>query len=220
MRTVVMRIRFTTPCLGNRRDNKQGGMLCHLRDGQNRIVFLQSWWDSAMTQAAQAFGRHQTDVRKIRWSPIIDGVPRVYRRYYKKDKARKHEAFRAGDEIAVKAMVPSEISLGDFRQLVDVLGEFFGISPFRSSGGVRNARNAGLDGGFGRFEVMEVREHGGHHQKESEHAGDKASDAPTARPDADADVRQEEAEVRATEGQARSDGPDGDVPVPVGGGEG
>lgn len=217
MRTVVVRIRFTTPCLGNIKDNAQGGRLCHLRDGAGRVVFLQSWWDSAMAQAARAYGRHGKAVRKIRWSPIVDGVTHVFTRYYKRDTYRKHDAFRAGDEIAVKAMVPTEIPTADFRELVSVLGEYFGISPFRHPGGTQNRTIDGRDGGFGRFEVVGVKEHENYHKKEVEHAGNKPSDASPAPPDADANLQADQAEVRAgaAEGEESSDG-GGDIPVPPG----
>ena len=217
MRMVVVRLRFTTPCLGNIKDSKQGGRLCHLRDGQGRVVFLQSWWDSAMTQAARAYGRHGKAVRKIRWSPIVDGVTHVFTRYYKKDMYRKHEAFRAGDEIAVKAMVPTDIPTADFRELVSVLGEYFGISPFRHPSEDRNRTNDGRDGGFGRFEVVGVKVHENHYKKEAEHAGDQSSDASPAPPDTDADLQAYKAQVRpgAAEGEESGDG-DRDVPVPPG----
>jgi hypothetical protein len=194
MRMVVIRIKFTTPCLGSKGDRKDD-CLSHHRDGHGRVVFLQSWWDSAMAQAAKAYGRHQNDVRKIRWSPIVDGVTHPYWRHFKTNKAREHEAFRVGDEVAVKALVPPEISTKDFRQLLNVLGEFFGISPFRYPGGSKG-NAGGRDGGYGRFEVVEVREHGSNDKTEVQHAGDQSSDGDTAPTVADDDVQKDEAQVR------------------------
>lgn len=198
MRTVVARLRFTTPCLGNRKDSSRGGMLCHLRDAQSRVVFLQSWWDSALVQTAQAYGRHQSTVRKIRWSPIVDGCTRVHKRYYKKDKYRKHEAFDVGDEIAVKAMVPTDIPIAEFRVLLSVLGEFYGISPFRRS------KSDGKDqGGYGRFEVVEVKEHEYkyHDQKSEESPGDQPGRTDPAPADSSDNVQAIHPELREEESE-------------------
>jgi len=147
---VYVRLMFNAPCLGNERhpDPEPNKML---RNSDGAVIFHHSWWRSVVGQAASAYNKHQKVVSKIRFNPEIDGTVKLYKRYYYTDDGRGtkvkryklHESFFCGDVIGVKALIPDAIPLDDFKELMDVVGAYYGISPF------------GWDRGFGRFKVVE-----------------------------------------------------------------
>lgn len=142
MTEVVAKLKFITPCLGNkRRENKPNEML---RDPQGNVIFLSSWWNTILSYGARAFSKHQSQVKKIGWDQVVDGVTGVYRRYYTDVDYTEHEAFLAGSVIGVRALLPDTIPLEDFQCILEISGRYRGISPY------------GHDKGFGRFEVVEV----------------------------------------------------------------
>jgi len=144
-----VRIMFNAPCLGNERfpDPEPNKML---RNADGNIVFLQVWWRTVIGQAAKAYNKHQRVVSKVRFSPEVDGTVKLHKRYYfRNDKGARvkryklHEAFESGDVIGVKALVPDAIPLDDFREILELGGAYYGISPF------------GWSKGYGRFKVVE-----------------------------------------------------------------
>jgi len=142
---VVVTLRFVTPCLGGRRAKELGQPDTMSRDRDGHVIFQQNWWNSLLSYGAQAFSKHQSRVREIRWDPIVDGSTEIYERYWTGTEHTDHEAFPAGSEIGVRAMLPSKFSINDFKKILEIGGKYKGISPY------------GYDDGYGRFEVVEVR---------------------------------------------------------------
>jgi hypothetical protein len=134
-------LEFTTPCLGNERSADLDRML---RDKEGHVVFLQSWWRSSLRFAAKALGRHQHAVEEIQVDPVVVGALSTYRRFWSATESKQHEAFAAGSTIAVRFMLPNEITKDEFRALLGMAGRYAGISPY------------GWKQDFGRFVVLEV----------------------------------------------------------------
>ncbi len=75
----------------------------------------------------------------------MKGIFREYRRYYTKSRFRLHEAFHPGDVITVHAVLPDELPIADFQEMLSIGGRYKGISPF------------GSDKQFGTFTVQGVK---------------------------------------------------------------
>jgi len=144
---VYVRLEFTTPCLGNERNDDPDPNRM-MRSGSGGIIFLQSWWHGCTVAAAERFSMHQKRIRSVKWSSEVDGKVRLVDRfYYKRDGSKnikKHEGFAALDVISVRALVPDDVPPEDFKTILSIAGEFFGISPY------------GWKKGYGRFNVLEV----------------------------------------------------------------
>jgi hypothetical protein len=139
---VQAKLRFNNYCLGNRRHKRANRML---RDPEGRVIFMPMWWQSLMRYAAKVLSRHHKIVDLIDWDPVIDGQTKMYRRYYgNEERFQPHEAFFPGDIIGVNAVLPTELSISDFSQLLDIAGRYKGMSPY---GGEKK---------YGTFEVMDV----------------------------------------------------------------
>jgi len=145
MRELTVRIKFTSPCLGNAKKfhnirvqgkRKKRTYFVHLRNPSNCVMFLPTWWQAIMRNAADVLSRHQQEVKGIRFALEVDGQPRpipeqLFNRYYDENRYSRHEAFMAGDTIGVTCVVPDQISDDDFWRLMQYAGKFYGISPCR-----------------------------------------------------------------------------------------
>lgn len=138
---VTVRLRFTTPSLGDVRSPNRDTMR---RDREGKIVYLQAWWRATLKFAAHAISRHHKEVEEIQADPLIDGKTSVYKRYYSLDGFKEHEAFLDGDEVVARFMLPNKLSIGEFHELLEVAGKYAGISPY------------GFKQNFGRFVVMSI----------------------------------------------------------------
>lgn len=153
MQEVTIRLRFVRPCLGlvkRRLANGTNVIYCMPRDGQDRVMFLASWWFDCMQYAAKVAGKCYNDVGHIAWATHLDGSLSTWRRNVATVSAKRtryalHEAFRPGTEIGATAVLPSSISIDDFVELLTVVGTYRGISPFRSAEEI-----------YGTFEVLSV----------------------------------------------------------------
>ena len=74
---VHAKIRFNHYCLGNRRTRNTDKFL---RDPNNSVMFMPTWWQALMRFAAKVLNRHHAVVSKIDWDPVIEGEPKLYRR--------------------------------------------------------------------------------------------------------------------------------------------
>ncbi len=138
MRELTVRIRFTTPCLGNVKDKtRQRFLLPRTQDGT--VMFLASWHRANLKFAAQTLNRHQDEVDKILWDVQVDGQALHGRcwtqRFYRKAGSNRehysvHEAFIAGQVIGINCVVPEKITDEDFWQLMSLAGKYRGLSPF------------------------------------------------------------------------------------------
>lgn len=149
MRELTVRIRFTKHSLGNAKDRDTGRLLLP-RSPQGFVLFLPTWHNANLRMAAQVLGRHQDEVEKVRWDLRVDGDVNRYpwfRRYYPTNGGKKryalHEAFFPGQVIGLHCIVPSPVSDDDLRRLMQIAGQYRGLSPWRP-------------GEFGLFEVDQI----------------------------------------------------------------
>jgi hypothetical protein len=104
-----------------------------------------------VTHAARIKNIPIATVKKIEWSPAIDGSPRLWQRYIQEpnrpENARpryaQHEAFLPGRVVGIDCVLPVDLTVNTFVALMEVAGKFRGISPYKP-------------GEYGRFTVVSV----------------------------------------------------------------
>lgn len=142
MQEVTITLRFNRVCLGAAKRRKHGQTIfCFDRDPSNRVMFLPSAWLAGLRYAAKIANRHHTVVKKVDWCPVVLGEPRPdWRRtivHQSGENAKTHyalhEAFRPGETVILSAVVPDEITLGEFEHLLTLIGKYRGFSPFNNS---------------------------------------------------------------------------------------
>jgi len=138
MKEVAVKIKFITPCLGGIRRPDYDRFE---RDGSGAVIFMASWWRRILVYGAKAFGKHQKLVRQVRMNSRIEGHVQRFKRFYAANRWTEHEAFMTGDEIVIRAMLPNGLPPNEFRTIINLAGEYRGISPY------------GWQDGYGRFEV-------------------------------------------------------------------
>ena len=153
MQEVKVLLRFTVPCLGadKRIRNGLGIVFCFPRTPAGQVLFHQTWWRAILTHAARIRNVPTTMIKKIEWSPAVDGSPRLWQRYIHdpgrpadaRAKYAQHEAFLPGRMIGVECILPVDLAVGTFAALMEVAGKFRGISPYKP-------------GEYGRFTVVSV----------------------------------------------------------------
>jgi hypothetical protein len=152
MYEVCLKLRFDSPCLGNVRGETEEDPAKMMRGPDGNVTFSQTWWRTIVCQGARCYGKHQERVRKILWGSSVDGTTQIHRRYYhlrsetgpSQRMHKDHESFMPGEVIGVKVLVPDDVPIEDFRDIMAIAGEYFGISPF------------GWTKGFGKFKVVEA----------------------------------------------------------------
>ncbi len=154
MQEVTIRLRFNRACLGFAKKPLAHGtdVIYRMpRDGQDRVMFLTSWWRDRMKYAARVTSKCYNDVQHIAWAEHVDGLLGEWCRIVapatdtKRARYALHEAFRPNTEIGVTAVLPDAISLDDFSDLLTVVGTYKGISPFQSA-----------DETYGTFDVLSI----------------------------------------------------------------
>lgn len=138
---VKVRLKFTTPSLGNVRGDVLDKML---RDHEGDVIFLQSWWRAVLSYGAQAYNRFEKEIDLVQTDPKVKGELSTYRRYWKPNEFKMHEAFLAGAEIDVRFCLPRAISPEEFKELLTLAGRYVGVSPY------------GHKQDYGRFIVLSV----------------------------------------------------------------
>ena len=138
MREMAVSLEFSKHCLGNvKRTCWEGGKRRSYfllpRSPSGKVIFLPTWWTSVLIKAAEVFCRHQDLVKSIKFSLEVEGSPQAafHRRYIKENQFSKHEAFFPGDVVNLTCLVPESISDEDLRQLLSIVGKYYGISPGR-----------------------------------------------------------------------------------------
>lgn len=138
MQRVVIVLRFTSVCLGHVKKARKGDVIyTMLRDYEGRVMFLPTWWRNRMQYAAQVLGRGYNEAGKVDWSPFVDGRLVIWRRTVTRKPTRRysvHEAYRPGECITLRAVLPDGLSVADFKEMLQLIGEYRGISPFRGVG--------------------------------------------------------------------------------------
>lgn len=152
MQEVTIRLQFTQPCLGAvRKQIRNGVIYAFIRSPpDNKVMFLPTWWRERMRYAAQVLQRCHTLVDKIDWGAFVDGpVSQWQRTLQSRGRGRKryalHEAFRPGTVIGLTAVLPESLTIFDFIELLNMVGQYRGISHFTSADNV-----------FGTFQVSSV----------------------------------------------------------------
>lgn len=155
MQEVVVRLQFTRQSLGyaQQRLTPQQVIYVMPRDPSRRVIFLASWWHERMDYAAKVLNRYQGLVTRIGWSQIVEGDLTHYRRTIWRKKTSGavksgyalHEAYLAGSTIQVSAVLPSGLPVDAFRELLDIVGRYKGISPYHSETDV-----------YGTFDVLSI----------------------------------------------------------------
>lgn len=142
MQEVTIKLRFNRVCLGAAKRRKHGQVFFGFdRDPANRVMFMPAAWLGVMRYAAKLSNKHHSVVQKIDWCPVIEGRPRNdWRRTIISQHGGEtrshfavHEAFQPGDTITLSAVIPDEISLADFEQLLSIVGKYKGFSPFNNA---------------------------------------------------------------------------------------
>jgi hypothetical protein len=140
MEEVTLRIAFLSESLGAVRCSLdgEGDVFCMPRSPDGRVMYLPTWWASIARFAAVAVGKPAAVVNKIAWDPIVDGEPKRWRRYFAsadggsgRRRYAKHEAFRPGDNLAVRCVLPDGLSREEFGRIMEAAGRYRGISPFK-----------------------------------------------------------------------------------------
>ena len=152
MRELTVRLRFTSPCLGNCKERDGSGRFVFLRSPSGHVTFLAPWHHANMRLAAQLLGKHQDEVGKIFWDINIDARvrhDRWYKLYYQSKEGNRqrfsqHEAFFPGQIISINCVVPTPINDEDFWRLMSKAGQYKGLSPWKP-------------GEYGFFEVVSIR---------------------------------------------------------------
>lgn len=142
MQEVVLKLKFTQPCLGNVRKKDRNAML---RDPDGRVMFLPTWWQALALYGAKLVNRHQDKVKEVDWDPFPEGHPREHRRYYGPGNFTIHEAFLPGDVIKVRCVLPDGIACEEFREIMATAGRYKGLCPYKP------------EKRMGTFEVIEIR---------------------------------------------------------------
>lgn len=152
---LVVRLRFTTPALGNVRRDDYDRMM---RDSDGNVIFMPSWWRAAFAQAAKALSRSHHYVNQIFAAPPIDGpISKIERRYGKEPSdVKTHEGFDVGAVVTVRFAIPGKMHIRQFIELLEAVGTYIGISPY----GWKRAS-------YGHFQILEVKKIGASNNKKS-----------------------------------------------------
>lgn len=147
MREVTVRVRFTSPSLGNQK--REDGQFVFQRGPDGRVLFLATWHRGYLQRAAELAGRYQNLVHAIQWDIHLDGRLRRdpwFREFYVRSNRRRfrlHEAFFPGQIVGVNCVLPRELPLDGFASLMTLAGRYWGASPWQP-------------GKWGFFEVLGV----------------------------------------------------------------
>lgn len=141
MQEVTVTLRFNRACLGAAKRRRHSQVVFAFeRDPNGRVMFLPAAWASLMRYAAKLANRHQAEVKRIDFCPVISGEPcNDWRRTVvthggsqPKSHFVVHEAYRPGDTVVIFAVLPDEITLVDFEHMLTLIGKYKGFSPFNN----------------------------------------------------------------------------------------
>lgn len=105
-----------------------------------------------MKLAAEMLGKHLETVKRIYWDIEIDAELRdkcLTRCYYVKSPGGRqrwslHESLVAGQVVGINCAVPDDLSDDDFWSLLQLVGRYKGISPWKP-------------GQYGHFDVVSIK---------------------------------------------------------------
>lgn len=155
MQEVVITVEFKRPCLGvAKRQQGRGKVFVFERDRAGCVLFLASHWHVLMGRAASLANRYHSLVKHIVWDPSVAGTPSPdwFRRtaVAAGETSRSffvsHEAFYPGSRVVVSAVLPDGIHADDFWRLMDIVGSYWGYSPYNNQ-----------TDRYGTFDVVSIR---------------------------------------------------------------
>jgi len=135
------------------------------RDNLNNLIWQQSWWYSAFTQAIELAHMHRIKAADIHMNLAVKATTDLYRRRYGDDKFRIHEAIMPGTRVTFEAVVADHVTKSNLEAILDKMGKYVGLSPY------------GYRLGFGKFNVCSV-EVASSDNENSEASGDRQPEAP------------------------------------------
>jgi len=126
---VVARLEFTTPCLGNVRRPDYDRMPCD-RDGN--VIFMTSWWRAAFAKAATALSRYHRLVDKVHPALQVEGRIAPIKRFFgsRMERFKIHEGFDVGTVVTCRFILPYGMTIEQFTELLETVGDYIGISPY------------------------------------------------------------------------------------------
>jgi hypothetical protein len=142
-------LRFVRPCLGSVRRPDYDRLQ---RDQDGNVIFLPTWWRASLAQAAKAISKYYKYVDQIHPGLTVEGTISMIKRWYAPKKYKLHEGFDVGTVIRASFLIPNELTLGEFAELLEAVGEYIGFSPY------------GWKDQYGLFRLLEVRQGGLNHQ--------------------------------------------------------
>ena len=143
MKDASFTVEFTQHVLANS-VGSQGERDVFLRDGEENLIFQQSWWHSAFARALEMEHLRHIKPGDITVDLIVNAPTEMYYRRYGKGKSRRHEAIAPGTVVTFYAVVYDRVTESTFKHLLDRIGRFIGISPY------------GHNLGYGTFQVLDV----------------------------------------------------------------
>lgn len=124
---VTATLKFTRPCLGNVRRTDYDRMQ---RDPEGCVIFMPTWWRAALAQAAKAINRYYKYVDLIHPGLVVEGTLTKIKRWYGAKKYKVHEGFSVGATVQASFLLPNDLSLNAFAELLEATGLYIGMSPY------------------------------------------------------------------------------------------
>jgi len=143
MKDARFELEFTSHVLANS-TNAQGQKDYFQRDGDNNLIFQQSWFYAAFTKAIDLTRVKGVKANDISMDLTVKAPTQLYNRKYGEDNYREHEAIMPGTVVIFNAMVSDIITETTLRNLLEKMGTYIGLSPY------------GHNLGFGHFRVKSV----------------------------------------------------------------
>lgn len=143
MKDARFELEFTSHVLANS-TNAQGQKDYFQRDGDNNLIFQQSWFYAAFTKAIELSRIKGIKANDISMDLTVKAATQLYNRKYGDDNYREHEAIMPGTVVTFNAMVSDIITESTLRVLLEKMGTYIGLSPY------------GHNLGFGHFRVKSV----------------------------------------------------------------
>ena len=117
------------------------------RDTTGKIIFQQSWFYAAFSQALKIAKHRGIKPADIHMDLLVSAPTEMYERKYGEDRReqyRLHEAIPPGAKVAFEAVVADHITTSTLQDVLDKMGRFVGLSPY------------GYNLGYGRYKLLSV----------------------------------------------------------------
>ena len=148
MKDATFTLEFTTHVLANSQ-GPEGDRDRFQRDSDNKLIWQQSWWYSAFSQAIELAHIRGLKAADIHMNLAVEAETELYRRRYSlggKDNCyRKHEAIMPGTKVTFEAIVADHVTQSSLSKILDRMGKYVGLSPY------------GYKLGYGKFNVTDVK---------------------------------------------------------------